>query len=219
MPANTNPSTRFRKAARAERDRLLHQRGKAETAASHIREQLQAAEDRVHQLDEQISALHGLVGEAQEPAVRLAPEESSGDGRKTLRGSSIRETAVRVLLESERAGDPIHYRAWLDLLGAAGYEIVGKRPDAVFLNQVVRSPAVKATTKAGVYELDWDAPERLQRQVAQLQLDLRNATAHGALDAEDLEKLTLEIRRAQRAHQEAVAAFGSKGELPEKAAA
>lgn len=218
MPSTSNPSSRFRRAALAERDRLLRQRDKAEAQASGLRERLEEAEDRLHRLDERIGALQELVGESgvrPVPAVNGSGE--NGDG--ALKGARIRELAVRTLLESGRAGSPIHYRAWLDLLEQAGYKVAGKRPDAVFLNQVVRSPVIKATTTAGVYELDPEAPERLERKLARLQTDLRNATAHNALAGEDLEKLTLEIRRVQRTLHEATNALERRNDASEKAAA
>ena len=45
---------------------------------------------------------------------------------------------------------------------AAGHEIAGKDPLAVFLTQLSRSPVIRKGTRAGVYELDPTAPQRLR---------------------------------------------------------
>lgn len=208
MPATPDPSPRFLRAALTERDRLLRQREKAEAQVLALRGQLQEAEDRRYRLDERISGLQDLVGEPaiEPPSVRLAVGEQRGDDRR-LRASAIREKAIRVLLASGHASQPIHYRDWLHLLEKAGYEISGKRPDAVFLNQIVRSPVVKSTTKPGIYELDWHAPKRLREQLDRLQSDLRAGSAREAIKPDALEELTLEIRRTQRALQEATDAL------------
>jgi hypothetical protein len=218
MPSTPDPSSRFRKAALTERDRLLRQRHKADSQVSQLRGQLEEAEDRLHHLDERISTLQALVGE---PIAQAAPVpgEQAENGAGALRGARIRELAVRTLLESGHAENPIHYRAWLELLEQAGYRVDGKRPDAVFLNQIVRSPVVRATTEAGVYELDLQAPGRLEAKLEKLQRELRDTTVHDALDGDDLEKLTLEIRRVERALQEATEILTSQRGTPERAAA
>lgn len=149
----------------------------------------------------------------------VVPDAPPEAGSIELRASAIRKEAVRVLIESDRAESPIHYRAWLDLLVEQGYRITGKRPAAVFLNQIVRSPVVKSTTEAGVYELDRDVPKRLQAELGRLQGDLRRVSAGGSPDPDEVEKLMLEIRRAQRAMLEARDALGSDDQVPAGVAA
>lgn len=86
--------------------------------------------------------------------------------RRRFSGGAIRTLAVPLLL-GERGPGPIHYAEWAALLRAEGYGVAGKRPDAVFLNQVTRSPLVRATTKAGYYEIDLDAPQHLEGRLRQ----------------------------------------------------
>jgi len=124
--------------------------------------------------------------------------------------------AVQTLLDSEFANSPIHYRDWLELVRAAGYEIEGRRPDAVFLNQIVRSSAIKTTTTAGVYELDLEAEDRLELELERLKTDLRALTARDTQDAEELDVLTRKIRKTQRALAEAQRCLGAT--LTQKAA-
>jgi dCTP deaminase len=112
-----------------------------------------------------------------------------------LRGERIREIAVAILLDA--GGEAIHYREWLRLVEEAGYTVAGQRPDAVFLNQVVRSPLVRPTSQAGVYELDRGAPARLRRRVD----ELRAAIGEGAEC--DLSETTAELRRESRRLAEA----------------
>lgn len=128
---------------------------------------------------------------------------------RPLRGTAIRETAVRVLAARPQSRRPIHYRDWIALLEAEGYVVVGKDPPATFLTQVSRSPVVAKTTRAGMYELDHDAPERFRHRIAELQRELRRI-ASAPPQAGDLaggraqrQALMTELARAERALEEA----------------
>jgi hypothetical protein len=77
-------------------------------------------------------------------------------GASSLRGTAIREIAVRVLVE--RGAGPIHYRDWHELLREAGYAVSGNDPQSTLLTQISRSPVVRRTTTAGVYEIDPTRP-------------------------------------------------------------
>jgi hypothetical protein len=126
-------SERFGRAAGSEYKRLTRKRGRliAEVAA----------------IDEALAMMAPLVVEDAEP-----------DGK--LRGREIRELAVEVLAKSY-GSNPIHYRSWLQLLEDREFRVAGKRPEAVFLNQVTRHPAVRATTQRGFYALDPEAAREL----------------------------------------------------------
>lgn len=169
----------------------------------------------MHEIDERVDSLHRLIGERESQLpCRTAPAPANS-GHAVLTGRAIRLAAVRVLLESERAGAPIHYRHWFELLRGAGYEVSGKRPDAVFLSQITRSPVVKATTRAGVYELDLEAPGRLSQSLEGLQRKLSGLAADAPSDKAELQERTarqeeigLEVRRAQKALTEATESLG-----------
>jgi hypothetical protein len=99
------------------------------------------------EIDSVIETLDGAIA-------KLAPLASAeGPKDRKLRGRAIRDVAIPLLARDHGAA-PIHYRDWLALLEAQGHEVAGKRPDAVFLNQVTRHPAVRATTSSGLYCLD-----------------------------------------------------------------
>lgn len=194
----------------------MRQRERLATRSATLNEELTALEDEMHKLDEQINSLQALVGN-EEPKQQLQkPDLAPSPEGGALTGSAIRMAAVRVLADSDRAG-AIHYREWFDLLRDSGYEVGGKRPDAVFLSQITRSPAVKATTKSGVYQLDFDAPERLSRNLEKLQRKLGVLAAEPSTNSADLarrttlqEEIGLEIRRTQKALTEALKSLGTK---------
>lgn len=118
-------SARFASAVRAERRRLERRRDR-------IRDELEAVESRIAEI------------------APLAPAQ--GPASDGLRGREIRSVAV-TLLREDRGTAPIHYRDWLRLVELKGYRVAGKRPDSVFLNQITRSPIVRATTSRGYYQL------------------------------------------------------------------
>jgi hypothetical protein len=90
-----------------------------------------------------------------------------------LRGSAIRETAVRLLAASPAGGGPIHYRQVIQALQDAGYEIAGADPGAVLLTQLTRSPVIRKPGRPGEYAIDFDAPDRLRARLGVLHADLR----------------------------------------------
>lgn len=74
------------------------------------------------------------------------------DGR--LRGERLREIAVQVLSSRHETGEPIHYRAWYELLRDEGYAVAGKDPLATFLAQISRAPEVTGIgRRSGLYRL------------------------------------------------------------------
>jgi hypothetical protein len=214
MATNSTTSMRFRRAAETERDRLTRQREKIASRSKSLREQLGVLENQMHELDERIDSLRALIGERELKNLQK-PAPSHAGNNKALAGSAIRVAAVRVLVESGGSDTPIHYRDWFELLRNAGHEVAGKRPDAVFLSQVSRSPVVKGTTKAGIYELDLDAPEQLSHRLGTLQRELSDLAADAPVDKSDLmrrtaqqEEISLEIRRTQKALAEATESLG-----------
>lgn len=196
-------SARLRRAAAAEqaelqrhRERLLQRRGA-------LRTELEELERGLLAVDEQLGMLRRLAGdqlvEREEPAL---PE-----GRTLLRGTAIRETAVKLLLSQANAPSALHYRDWFERLGQAGYVVGGKDPLATFLTQISRSPVVRRSTQAGVYEVDRTVPSRLRQRLAQLQAELRESTTGGGNDLRELrarrDEITSAIAGVERALEEA----------------
>jgi len=101
------------------------------------------------------------------------------------------------------------------LLRREGYAVAGKRPDAVFLNQVVRSPLVRTTTRAGYYVIDLGSVDRLQAELGQRQSELADvmrvapSAAGGAFDRHrgQRRELNTAIARIERELDEAKAAI------------
>lgn len=74
------------------------------------------------------------------------------DGR--LRGQRLRDVAVQVLRDQHDSGEPIHYRAWFELVRQQGYAVAGKDPLATFLAQVSRAHEVEQVgRRSGLYLL------------------------------------------------------------------
>lgn len=91
----------------------------------------------------------------------------------------------------------------------------GKRPDAVFLDQIIRSPVVRGTTTAGYYEIDSKALDRLHQEKlrieSQIGRDVRRVTADpdsARAAGKRQTELLAELRRIQREIEEAADALG-----------
>ena len=117
---------------------------------------------------------------------------------------------MRLLIEHRPRVEAIHYRDWYALVVEHGFAVAGKKPLAVFLSQVSRSPVMRKGTSAGVYAVDRGAPERLRRELSELERALSALTgrppgrrADGDLHARRRE-LVRAIDRHERALHEAV---------------
>lgn len=213
------PSTRLLRAADAEREGIERQRARLAEQRTRLVAELAGVEASIATLAERETLLGRLVAEQAEPGMEqraaglqgedadvVDSSDASGGRRGVLRGPEIRETAAAVLSGSSQAG-AIHYRAWYEILIAAGYDVAGKDPLAVFLTQISRSPVVKRSTQAGVYALDLEAPTRLRRELAQLESGLREVTSGGSSNLGEVrarrEHLLSEIRKTERALAEA----------------
>jgi hypothetical protein len=211
MSLSPKTSSRFQRAAAAERGRLLSQREKLATEVKRRQEALAEVEAALAAITERIHALEALseedAGPEPEPTPAETPPIARGEAH-SLRGAAIREMAVRVLISANAEQRPIHYRDWLTLLGEFGFRVEGKRPEAVFLNQLVRSPLVRATTKAGIYQLDREVTDQLRARLAGLQRELSELISEPIEDGTLLastarhEELTREIRSTGKALEE-----------------
>lgn len=155
----------------SERKRLDRKRSKLFKRREDLQARVDALDAELEAVEQEIVVLDGLASRGTSSTrLELATGNEESD---LLRGGAIRELAVPLLMR-EHGTAPIHYREWLALLERQGYKVAGKRADAVFLNQVVRSPFVRATTKAGYYQLDPKAPEQLRELLGQQQAELGN---------------------------------------------
>ena len=222
LPAPT-PSARLVRAAAAERAELDRHRDRLLTTRASLRTELEAIEASLRELDERDALLDRLAGPARPaavagddaPAAGRAPAPGGRSRATTLRGPAIRRAAVEVLLAHPDRPQALHYRAWFDALVAAGYEVAGKDPLAVFLTQLGRSPVVRRGTQSGVYELDRAAPRRLRDALDALHAELRGI-AGAPTPTADLTAirgrraaLTAQITQVEKALEEAEAVLGS----------
>jgi hypothetical protein len=223
--AVNQPSRRLARAAAAERADLARARDRLQARRDRVRKELEDLERQLVELDLREALLERLAPAESDSAVAPAGaqvRELRPSAGHVLRGTAIRETAVRVLAGRTEGRRPIHYREWLTVLEGAGYAVAGKDPLATFLTQVSRSPVVVKTTRAGVYELDHNAPERLRRRISDLQSELRRL-ASAPPEAGELaegrarrEALMTELARAERGLDEATRSLTP---LPGRAAA
>ena len=195
-PPTQTPSPRLVRAAEAEREQLARHRRELLEARESLRVELERIEGSLEELAERETLLDRLTGAA--PSDADPNREPEGLTRRTanegvhdedpsvtvLRGPAIRREAVRVLLAHPDRPEAMHYREWFSLLQAGGFQVAGKDPPATFLTQLSRSPAVRKSTQAGVYELDRGAVRRLRRRQDQLREELRRHTAAPGADAD-----------------------------------
>lgn len=211
------------RAADAERAELDRHRDRLHAEREELRAELARVEAGLAEVDERRRLLDRLA-----PALAVGPgaDETDTDGvgtavplhreltpavdqRRALRGPAIRETAVELLLSGLYGIEALHYREWFELVTAQGYTIVGKDPLAVFLTQISRSPVVRRSTQAGVYEIDREAVGALGRELENLHEQLRETTAAPVFAAELSETrarrqaLIAEISRVEKALEEA----------------
>ena len=216
VPPAPTPSARLVRAAAAERAELGRHRERLLSARESLRAELQAIEASLRELDERDALLDRVAGPPAPPPVAIEGAGPASRERAPLRGPAIRRAAVEVLLAHPEAPQALHYRAWFDALEAAGYEVAGKDPLAVFLTQLSRSPVVRRGTQSGVYELDPGAPRRLRDRLDALHAELRgiagtpSATADLTAIRGRRAALTTQITQVEKALEEAEALLGPR---------
>lgn len=224
------PSARLLRAAQAEREEFSHQRARLDADRAATLARLREIERVLAEVDERERLLDQLAPVAVADSKSMSTSGATAGAMaatatdRVLRGPSIRETAVRVLVG--RGGvDALHYREWFDLLREEGYSVAGKDGLAVFLTQISRSPAVRKGTQAGIYGLDRDAPRRIARKLERLQAELRELTGctPGTSDLSEIrarrEQLASAIGHSERALEEAQRVLGGEAGGVDAAAA
>jgi hypothetical protein len=227
VPPAPTPSARLVRAAAAERAELGRHRERLLSARESLRAELAAIEASLRELDERDALLDRLAGPPA-PSGRAVAVEAPRAGqpeRLPLRGPAIRRAAVEVLRAHPDRPQALHYRAWFDALVAAGHEVAGKDPLAVFLTQLSRSPVVRRGTQSGVYELDTGAPRRLRDELDALHAELRgiagtpSATADLTAIRHRRAALTAQITQVEKALEEAETLLGPPGGAAARVAA
>ena len=218
VPPVPTPSARLVRAAAAERAELRRHRERLLGARERLRAELESVEASLGALDERDALLGRLAGAGSAADPQDAPSApSSHPAPSLLRGPAIRRAAVQVLRALPDRPQALHYRVWFEALRAAGFDVAGKDPLAVFLTQLSRSPVVRKGTQSGVYELDTRAPRRLRDRLDALHAELRGLTAapHATADLTAIRAqraaLTTQITRVEKALEEAEAALAAAG--------
>ena len=187
-------ASRLVRAAAAERMALLRERERLTRRRDGMAGQLATLERQLADVAERVELIDRLAPEAAN--VHPLPARDDGAG---LRGAAIRQAAIDVVLAREGDPAPIHYKEWFGLLEQAGHRVAGKDPLAVFLTQISRSPVIRRSSQAGVYELVLDAPERLRARLDRLHAGL----AEHAGDRAERDRLLGDIAATERALDEA----------------
>jgi hypothetical protein len=180
-PYRIEYSARMQRAAAAEYGRLARQHERASGIRDGLLEKLATVEAEIAVIENDQSLLRQITPSLGDRDKRRTPVNKSAavtsppsgeTAHRQLTGPSIRHTAVKVLLEQPVRTEALHYRQWFGLVKKAGYEVVGKLPEAVFLTQINRSPVITRSTEPGVYALDRMAVPRLESHVNVLQARL-----------------------------------------------
>jgi uncharacterized coiled-coil protein SlyX len=132
---------------------LLNERGRLAGRLEQEREQLETLQAVVKNLEDRVAHDEGMLREI-ESALGKHPQLRLDQADIRLRGQRLEEVAVAVLSAEDEVEQPIHYRAWFELLRAHGYLVAGKKPLDTFLAQINRSSAVeKVGSRTGLYRL------------------------------------------------------------------
>ena len=206
----TTTSRRLARAAQAERADLAKRRARLQAQRDAAAAKLQELDDALLALDDHERLVAALAAPAA-PTPVAEPAQAAGISKR-LRGPSIRRVATKLLAEDAKQ-PAVHYRDWYEQLRAAGYEVEGKDPLAVFLTQLSRSPVVRRSTQAGVYEIDHDALARLRAERVRLEREMRELLSSEGSDLTTIrakrEELTREVGQVERALEEAAEVLAS----------
>jgi uncharacterized coiled-coil protein SlyX len=132
---------------------LLAERGRLVSRLEQEREQLEILQAVVTNLEDRVAHDEGMLREI-ESALGRHPQLQLDHADIRLRGQRLEEVAVEVLATDDEIEQPIHYRAWFELLRLRGHLVAGKKPLDTFLAQINRSPSVeKVGGRTGLYRL------------------------------------------------------------------
>jgi hypothetical protein len=218
----------MRSAAVAERERVERELARLEARRQDLEAELAAITGAADELGDHLRVLNRFVheqnggvleGNGARPSLRVVkPVRAYGGGEalEVLKGSRIRETAVRVLAGTPQAQAPVHYRTWFELLRKHGFMPTGKDPLATFLTQLGRSPVVQRAGGAGMYALDFTYPQRGRQRLAELRTELQathELPADAGVEAIAAARgrraeLSTEIEATERKLEEALSSLG-----------
>jgi uncharacterized coiled-coil protein SlyX len=132
---------------------LLAERGRLAGRLEQEREQLEILQSVLVSLEDRVAHDEAMLREI-ESALGKHPQLRLDQADVRLRGQRLEEVAVEVLAAEVDVEQPIHYRAWFELLRLRGHLVAGKNPLDNFLAQINRSSSVeKVGGRTGLYKL------------------------------------------------------------------
>ena len=139
-------SRRLLHAAAAERADLVRHRERLGRERDAALAELRRLDEALRAVDRRLTVLGELTGPTAAPAAEsdahtpapagraaapTEPPRRPQPAREVLRGPSIREVAVQVLIAQPEHIDAVHYRRWYELVQDDGYDVAGKDPVAL----------------------------------------------------------------------------------------
>jgi hypothetical protein len=214
-PIQPTPSRRLVRAAQAERAELAKRRARLQAERDDAAARVAELDHSIAMLDDHERLVARFAGPAEEspaPGADLVPADV-----RQLKGPEVRRVAV-ALLAADPTRPALHYRDWYQRLVDAGYTVAGKDGLAVFLTQLSRSPVVRRSTQAGVYEIDFDAVRRLELQRGHLEREMRELLSSKGSDLTTIrarrQELTTAVGQVERALEEARELLSSRAPKP-----
>lgn len=129
-----------------ERRRLIGRLEQEREQLAVLRGVTEGLEARVEHDERMLSEIETVLG--RDPQLRLDQVDIR------VRGRQLEALAISVLAEAGPADEPIHYKAWFELLRTRGHLVAGKVPVDTFLAQINRSEAVERVgRRTGLYRL------------------------------------------------------------------
>ena len=203
-PSQPTPSRRLARAAQAEGAELAKRRARLQAERDEAAARLAELDDALALLDDHARLVAQLAGPMDDPAAPAA--DAAATGVRELKGPEIRRVAVE-LLTADPMRPALHYRGWYQRLLDAGYVVAGKDGLAVFLTQLSRSPVVRRSTQAGVYEINYDAVPHFEAKRAGLEREMRELLSSEGSDLATIrarrQELTVAVGQIERALEEA----------------
>lgn len=140
-------SESFRAKAEEEREKLIERHQQARRLYEQLTSQAEAAAREADRYLKTVRELGELLGIEDQLSIATLSEE--------LRGERLRDVAARVVFQHFRPDQKFHYKEWLELVVAEGYQIGGKNPAATFLTQVAQvDGVVRVGRRTGIYCID-----------------------------------------------------------------
>lgn len=133
-PTTPPPSSSLVRAAAREQQQLARHRDQLITARERLHEELARIEAGLREVAQGTRLLDQLAPTAEDqPSAEPAVKEDEArpgefDGMTLLKGTALRETAVRLAVRHRTGVEAMHYRDWHQLLRDAGFDAAGKDP-------------------------------------------------------------------------------------------